>query len=135
MGRGRHPRRSLIAPAVAAFLVASALQAGAETETAAGPLKTFTLTASRFMFDPATIEVTQGDRVRLVLHSSDTTHGFALPDFSVKVKLPKDGTPVTVDFVADKAGTFEFKCSVFCGMGHRGMKGRLVVTARQAPAP
>jgi hypothetical protein len=28
---------------------------------------------------------------------------------------------------ADKAGTLPFRCSNFCGLGHGGMKGTLVV--------
>jgi heme/copper-type cytochrome/quinol oxidase subunit 2 len=37
------------------------------------------------------------------------------------------GRTVTVDFTADKAVTFSFRCSNFCGFGHGGMKGTLVV--------
>ena len=32
-----------------------------------------------------------------------------------------------VEFVADKAGTFSFRCSVPCGSGHQLMQGTLVV--------
>jgi cytochrome c oxidase subunit 2 len=42
---------------------------------------------------------------------------------------------VTVEFVADKAGTFTFSCSVYCGKGHRGMKGELVVSPRPTAGP
>ena len=37
------------------------------------------IAASRYKFEPAQIEVVEGDQVRLVLHSADTTHGFAIP--------------------------------------------------------
>jgi heme/copper-type cytochrome/quinol oxidase subunit 2 len=33
-----------------------------------------------------------------------------------------------LSFTPDKAGTFTFLCDVFCGDGHEGMSGRLVVT-------
>jgi len=36
-----------------------------------------------------------------------------------------------MEFVAAKAGTFPFECSEYCGSGHRQMKGRLVVAARE----
>jgi len=46
--------------------------------------------------------------------------------FKIKQKLKK-GEPSIIEFTPDKAGTFPFKCSIFCGMGHRGMKGTIVV--------
>lgn len=94
--------------------------------------RTFEVTASRFRFDPAVIEVTEGDEVRLVLRSADGTHGLAIKELKVKVKIPKGGEPVVVDFVARRAGTFEIACSEYCGLGHRDMKARLVVAPRGA---
>jgi len=40
--------------------------------------------------------------------------------------LPKEQA-VQVEFVAAQPGTYAFKCSDFCGMGHRDMKGQIVV--------
>ncbi len=40
--------------------------------------------ASRFRFEPATIEVDEGDRVRLTLTSADVTHGLAIKALKVK---------------------------------------------------
>jgi heme/copper-type cytochrome/quinol oxidase subunit 2 len=37
------------------------------------------VTASRFEFQPEQIEVAEGDRVRLTVHSADSKHGFAIP--------------------------------------------------------
>lgn len=92
--------------------------------------KAIEVTASRWHFDPAIIEVDEGDRVTLTLHSADGTHGFAIPEFRVKTTIPKGGAPVTIEFVASRPGTFVFACSEYCGSGHRQMKGRLVVAAR-----
>lgn len=88
------------------------------------------MTASRFKFEPATLQVTEGDRVRLTLRSVDTEHGFEIKKHDVKVAVPKTGEPVTVDFVAGKAGTYDFKCSEYCGSGHGRMKGKLVVAPK-----
>jgi heme/copper-type cytochrome/quinol oxidase subunit 2 len=49
----------------------------------------------------------------------------------VKVEIPKGGDPVSVDFVASTPGSYRFKCSEYCGSGHRGMKGRLVVQPKE----
>jgi cytochrome c oxidase subunit II len=85
------------------------------------------LTAKRFKFEPDRIEVREGERVRLVLHSADVTHGIEIEEFGVALEVPKGGEVVSVEFVADRAGTFRFVCSEYCGAGHRGMKGALVV--------
>ena len=94
-------------------------------------VKTMDVIASRFKFEPATITVAQGDKVRLRLHSTDRTHGIAIKAFRVKALIPKMDEAITVEFVADQAGTFDFTCSEYCGTGHAAMKGRLVVLARQ----
>jgi cytochrome c oxidase subunit II len=72
--------------------------------------------------------VTQGDHVRLRLRSADRSHAFAIKAFQVKALIPNGGETVTVEFVADQAGTFPFTCSEYCGTGHSRMKGTLVVT-------
>ena len=95
-----------------------------------GDATTIDVTASRFEFEPATISVVEGDNVRLRLHSADRSHAFAIKAFRVKALIPKGGETVTVEFVADQAGTFAFTCSEYCGTGHSGMKGTLVVRAK-----
>jgi cytochrome c oxidase subunit 2 len=103
---------------------------GSSGDVPTAPPRSFEVTASRFKFEPAMLEVTEGDRVRLTLRSTDTEHGLEIKKLKVKVAVPEGGDPVTVDFVADKAGTYEFKCSEYCGSGHGRMKGRLVVAPR-----
>jgi cytochrome c oxidase subunit 2 len=95
-----------------------------------GDVKTIDVVASRFQFEPATITVTQGDSVRLRLRSADRTHGLAIKAFRVKALIPKTGEAVTVEFVADQAGEFDITCSEYCGSGHAGMRG-LVVLAKK----
>ena len=82
--------------------------------------------ANNFQFEPSAIKVKQGQKVILHIKSIDVTHGFALPDYKIKENL-EPGKTVTVEFVADKKGTFTFFCSVYCGSGHRSMRGQLIV--------
>ncbi len=89
-------------------------------------VKEFTITAKRFTFDPAQIRVKLNDRVRLKVTSVDVTHGISIPQFNVSEVLPPNETK-TIEFIADKQGTFPFACSVYCGEGHSDMKGSLVV--------
>ena len=99
---------------------------GADVNAPNVSVKSFTLTAKNWEFVPSTITVNKGDTVKLTITATDVTHGFSLSDFNVKATL-EPNQPKTVEFVADKAGTFSFRCSVFCGDGHSGMKGTLIV--------
>ncbi len=113
-------------------LVGSLALAASALAQAAGPdpattAQTFEITASRFEYDPALVEVNEGDEVRLVVRSADTIHGLEIKELKVKIKIPKGGAPVSVAFVAARAGTFAITCSEYCGSGHRRMKGSLVV--------
>ena len=94
--------------------------------------------ARRFAWEPSEIQVTVGERVRLVLRTADGLHGIELKKFKIKKEIPRGNKPVVVDFTADEAGRFPFFCSEYCGDGHDDMKGVLVVNARDAapvPAP
>jgi cytochrome c oxidase subunit 2 len=113
-------------------LTVSATAAGAWARQAkddVDQVKTIDVIASQFKFEPATISVVKGDRVRLRLQSADRTHGIGIEAFRVKSLIPKVREAVTVEFVADRAGTFDITCSEYCGTGHRAMKGKLIVLA------
>jgi cytochrome c oxidase subunit 2 len=84
------------------------------------------MTARKYEFEPASIRVAKGDRVTLIITAVDKEHGFKLAAFHIDQKLPKD-EPETVEFTADQVGTFPFECSHFCGLGHKKMKGELIV--------
>lgn len=90
------------------------------------PVKTFDMTARRWEFSPSNIVVNEGDRVVLNITSEDVTHGFTLSAFDVREQLDP-GKTTRVEFVADKAGTYSFFCSVYCGSGHSQMRGTLTV--------
>jgi cytochrome c oxidase subunit 2 len=94
------------------------------------PARSFEIVASRYKFEPALIEVTEGDLVELKLKSADVEHGLGIKAFKVKQAIPKGGQVVSVRFVADKAGAYDITCSEYCGKGHRSMKARLVVKAK-----
>lgn len=84
------------------------------------------MTAKKWEFTPSTITVKEGSEVKLNIRSVDVTHGFRIAEFGVSETL-SPGKTVTVEFTADKKGTFSFFCTVFCGSGHSGMRGQLVV--------
>jgi len=89
-------------------------------------VKEISLEAKQWEFVPAVVTVNQGDLVRLTVTSTDVAHGIAISAFGVNKKFDA-GETVTVEFTADKAGTFPIVCNVFCGSGHGSMKGSLIV--------
>ncbi len=91
-----------------------------------GEVREFKMTAKKYQFDPSVITVKQGDKVRLVITATDRDHGFKLDEYGINQKLKKSD-PASIEFTADKPGTFTFRCSEFCGLGHPRMKGKLVV--------
>jgi cytochrome c oxidase subunit 2 len=86
--------------------------------------------ARRYAFEPADIEATEGERLRIVVRSGDGMHGFEIKKFKVSKEIPRGGEPVMIEFTATDIGTFPIVCSIICGDGHEDMKGALLVTAR-----
>ena len=88
------------------------------------------VTAKRYAYEPSTIEVTEGERVRLQVKSADGVHGLQIKKFKVNKLIPRGGEPVTIEFIASAPGTYEILCSEECGDGHDSMQGSLVVKAK-----
>jgi heme/copper-type cytochrome/quinol oxidase subunit 2 len=100
------------------------------------PVHEVQVVASKFMFEPAAIEVSAGEPVRLVLRSKDTVHGFSIPNLKIDVQIPKSGgDPVIVEFIAPPPGRFDIACSEFCGIGHGHMKAALISIAPLSDNP
>lgn len=87
--------------------------------------------AKRYEFEPARIEVTEGETVRILVKSADGLHGFGIKKLKVAEEVPRGGQPVTIEFTATAVGEFDILCSEYCGKGHEAMKGKLVVRARE----
>src|SRR5690625_402362 len=90
---------------------------------------------SRFIFDaaaerPDVVEVEEGDRVFFHMTNidldQDITHGFAINDYDLNFEV-QPGQTSTLEFVADKPGTFPIYCSNFCSALHQEMSGYLLV--------
>lgn len=91
-----------------------------------GKIQTFTITADNYAFSTKAMTVNKGDTVRITLKSSNGTHDLKVDGYDVKTDRLSSGEEDTIEFVADKAGTFEFYCTYG---NHRamGMKGTLTV--------
>jgi heme/copper-type cytochrome/quinol oxidase subunit 2 len=88
--------------------------------------RTFRVDASQFSFDPGVLTVNPGDKVTLELRSTDVVHGLYLDGYGLSV-VADPGQTATLSFVADRPGSFRFRCSVPCGDVHPFMLGRLRV--------
>lgn len=85
------------------------------------------VSARRFSFTPHEITVKKGEPVVFELTTEDIFMGMNIPDFNVRSDIVP-GKTMRLALTPDKAGTFTFLCDVFCGDGHEGMSGTLVVT-------
>jgi len=113
----------------------------AETRT-----HTLSLEAKKYGYSPYRIIVNKGDKIVLKPTSLDATHGFLLDGHPIEFimrkgatflkytwqdedgKLQADWDRVSeVEFVADKAGKFTFRCTQTCGNLHPFMTGELIV--------
>ncbi|HBC73124.1 MAG: Plastocyanin [Candidatus Amesbacteria bacterium GW2011_GWB1_47_19] len=97
-----------------------------EIQGGAVNIKKFTVEGSNYKFSPATIKVKKGDTVQLTFKSMDAIHDWSLDVFDAATNQIGEGEEEEIEFVAEKAGTFEFYCSVG---NHRqmGMKGKFIV--------
>jgi heme/copper-type cytochrome/quinol oxidase subunit 2 len=74
---------------------------------------------------PGRVQVNQGDRVVIIVAALDVSHGFYLDGYGIERRVTP-GVPQRIEFVADKAGKFRYRCSVNCGSLHPFMIGELV---------
>ena len=107
-------------------MMASPAGAMESTGSAAEGTTEFTVTGTNFKFDVPEIRVKAGDTVTIKFVNAGGFHDLVIDEFDVATKQTTGPTEETVTFVADKAGTYEYYCSV--GQ-HRamGMKGNLIV--------
>lgn len=91
-----------------------------------GEVKEIIVTGGNFKYDTSEISVNLGDTVRITFKNSEGTHDFVLDEFNIRTDIVNAGEEETIEFLADKLGTFEYYCSVGT---HRqmGMKGNLIV--------
>jgi hypothetical protein len=87
------------------MLSVAAVLISVRPSTAAQAVHELEISASKFQFEPSTIQVTAGE-----------------------AWIPKGGEAVTVEFIAPAAGQYEIACSEFCGSRHGQMKAMLVST-------
>lgn len=94
-----------------------------------GDVKEFSMTSyyddAGKWFSLKEISVNKGDRVRIKVTNTKGTHDFNIDEYGIREATPL-GKEAVIEFTADKAGEFEYYCSM---PGHRqaGQLGKLIV--------
>ncbi len=86
----------------------------------------FRVQASQFAFSPAKLQVNPGERVTIELTSTDVVHGFYIDGYDLGMQVDP-GQTARLTFIADREGSFRFRCSATCGDMHPFMIGKLQV--------
>ena len=92
--------------------------------------RTFEIDAHQFAYSPSELKVNPGDIVTIQLVSTDVVHGLYVDGYNISVEADP-GQSATLTFVADKPGSFRFRCNVTCGAMHPFMIGKLTVGTNQ----
>jgi len=113
-------------PSPTAVMSASPSATASTSAQTTGSVKEFTVLGSNYKFEPSSITVKKGDTVKITFNNTGGFHDFALDEFNIKTSVIPSNQSATVQFVADKVGTFQYYCSVG---NHRamGMQGNLIV--------
>jgi heme/copper-type cytochrome/quinol oxidase subunit 2 len=88
--------------------------------------RTFRVDARQFAYSPSELKVNPGDKVIIQLVSSDVVHGLYVDGYDISVEADP-GQTKTLTFIANKPGSFRFRCNVTCGAMHPFMIGKLTV--------
>jgi cytochrome c oxidase subunit 2 len=101
------------------------------------------ITAKKYEYSISQVHVKIGTKVQLKITATDHDHGFkisAVPDGALRNGADglifssaqecwqlKKGETTTIEFLAQTPGTYTFRCCHTCGLGHKGMKGQIIV--------
>lgn len=95
--------------------------------TAAEPKEhIFRIKASQFAYSPSVLSVNPGDRVTIELQATDVVHGLSIDGYDLEITADP-GKTARLTFIANRQGSFRFRCIVTCGNMHPFMIGKLKV--------
>ena len=126
-----------------ALMLGENMKIGARTQDQ--DVQVIQMTAKQYEFSPRLVHVKLGMKTQLKITALDREHGikiavipdganssalagleFTSPQSGNSWKL-KQGQETIIELIAKTPGTYEFQCSVDCGIHHGSMKGQLVV--------
>jgi len=129
--------------AVSLLIVAALLSLSTSVRAQNQDVQVIEITAKKYEYSSSPVHVKSGTKVQLKITATDHDHGFkilAVPDGALPNGVDglifssaqecwqlKKGETTTIEFLAQTPGTYTFKCCHTCGLGHKGMKGQIVV--------
>jgi len=82
--------------------------------------------ASAFNYNPGTVKVPYGAKVKVIATTKDVIHGFEVAGTNINMMLePGYVSEFTTTF--DKAGQYLILCNEYCGSGHQLMSAKIEV--------
>jgi heme/copper-type cytochrome/quinol oxidase subunit 2 len=108
----------LVAAIVLGWVTAPRMQEGRQ--------RSFTVSARRYAFSPAAIEVNQDDLVRITFTTEDIPHSFTVDKYRI-AKRVEPGKSVVFEFRADQPGRFPIYCNLAIDEKCKDMRGELIV--------
>lgn len=94
--------------------------------------RTIEMTARQYAYAPERIHVNQGDRIRILIRSTDVVHGFFLEGYDINETIVPQQPRTEIVFTAHRRGKFRYRCSNTCGTLHPFMTGELIVGPNSA---
>src|SRR5687767_1828432 len=91
-----------------------------------GQVREFTISADRFAYSPARLDVQKDDLVKITFSAGDIAHSFTIDSYRI-AKRAGAGQTVVFEFRADQPGTFTYYCNLTADDKCKQMKGALVV--------
>jgi len=89
-------------------------------------VKIIQITGTNFVFSPNEIRIKKGDQVRIIFTSNEGFHDWVIDVFNAATERVQSGQTTEIVFIADRAGSFEYYCSVG-NYRAQGMVGTLIV--------
>jgi cytochrome c oxidase subunit 2 len=136
----RYPTSILIAPLLALTMF---LSLSTSVRAQNQDVLVIEIAAKKYEYSISPVHVKAGAKVQLKITATDHDHGFKIatvPDGAQSNGTPgliftsaqdcwqlNKGETTTIDFLAQTPGTYTFRCCHTCGLGHKGMKGQIVV--------
>lgn len=119
----------LAGPAVLRLFAQPAQRVGGVVRQDQAPnRREFTVVARDYRFSPSRIEVAQDDLVKLTVQSEDIAYSLTIDEYRVSKRVPAGGA-TTLEFRADRTGTFAYYSNLTSDNRHAQMRGELIVRA------
>lgn len=92
-----------------------------------GEARIIEMSVTDWEFSIKNLDIKQGEKVIVRLTDIEGGHSFTSQDLGINVTI-NPGETKDIEIPTGKTGTFNFRCTVPCGPGHRDMKGTITIS-------